>query len=301
MKSLGFDGVTQKEMKMVLRKFGHLIIQETTPAPTTATPEPTLTYDEIVVKLRDNDVQLAGMKATLTTLQQSKAKFQQEVQDLNGIIQDERKNSQNLMKINTNLEIEVAKLREMIGTSGGDEGNQIEHGSSSALQQLEVVMRKSLEEVSEKLSTEQQRNLSLQDQLQTVVDEKDDLIKQIDQLKELLKQNAQDARATHSSSLTNSINNSLNMSLNNSNNSVNNNNTPLPPPPPPPSNLPPPPPPPVNLVTPSNESNGLAGIGSVQLRKTEVEEKKVYIDPKNDLLSAIRGGTTLKHVVCILF
>ena len=298
MKSLGFDGVTQKEMKMVLKKFGHLIIQEpvnnNSVTPAVETP---LTYDEIVIKLRDNEVQMAGMKATLNTLQQAKAKFQNEVQDLKHLLQEERERTQTLLKSNTDLEFELAKYHESVGESNELRG-------SSTLQNLENSMKKSLEEVNQKLQAEQQRVRSLQDQLQSVIDEKDHLANQNHQMQELLRQQETSPSQPQISNAPIIPNPSLPHPST------------LPPPPPPPSlsvNAPPPPPPPSGLAIPNSNHGGgsgghggghggggggvLGALGSVQLKKTEVVERAPYVDPKSDLLSAIRGGATLKHVV----
>lgn len=283
----GKDGVTQEEMKYVLKKYGHIIIEVPkpgpTPTPTKVEPAPVvpdkLTYEELEQQFAEQTVQLSGLKNVLSTIQMAKTKFSEEVTQLHEVLDKERQEMKELREKNTNLEISLARA----AASGSGDGK----ANDSALAKIESVLTTQINDLTLKLEGEQAKTKSLHAQITEMSDEREDLLAQIGQLEERLKLSAK------------ALESSQHMPREDPGPPPTTPappppNTPAPAPPPPPSG-PAPPPPPVQNIANTGGGGMLSGIGSVALKKTEPAPKK-SAGGTADLLADIRKGTNLKKV-----
>jgi len=294
MRQLGFDGVTQKEMQLVLKKYGHLIIDTPAPSgpaggisqPTVEEPPKPKSLDEWRNLANNQEVQLTGMKAVLNQLQDAKSKLQAQVNDMEAILATERKTLQSVQEENTNLEFELAKCRERLG-------DKVEAGTdgSSALQKLENAMRTRLDEANASLAKEREATASLNQELSEATESKNVLERELDQLREMLRQytdgSAEPTRAAPPPPTDAAPPPPTGPGM--------------PPPPPTAPGLPPPPPPTAPGMPPPPKASGggagggLAGLANVQLKKSTPNAPKP-MDTRDSLLSSIQKGAKLKHV-----
>lgn len=188
-RSLGYEGVTQQEVKFILKEYGSMLIPAKKPAvqeTKVEVQEPTdpskMSFEELLREYNTQNAVLSGLKATHTSIGTAKAKLKEEVEELNMLLASERENLKKQIDKNTHLEVENARLR-----AGGSSGSD----NSDAFQALEDKMKAKFDEMAEKLAKEQEKTKQLQAKLDSLTDEQSDLLAQLGESQERAKQSRQ--------------------------------------------------------------------------------------------------------------
>jgi len=282
---VGKNGVTQKEVTYVLKKYGDLIMKECNPEPPPAAVVPAIpqNYEELLLLFEEQQIQLSGMKNVLSSIQSSKQKLQNEVDHLNSLLDQERLELKELREKHLRMEISLVESQHLT-LPDSEEAVKLRETSIHALQNS---LASQLAEISAKLELEQSRTKSLQTELTLMTNEKEDLLTEIGQLKERL-----NLGVSAEGKLTSSVNLSVTSHV----------SVPPPPPPiaPPPPGAPPPPPPPGGIPPPASGgglaiADGLSALTSVKLKHTEPAPAKA-VPNTTQLLADIRKKPNLKHV-----